>query len=101
MSQHFNIDEIAELARLELTVDEKARFTAQLENILHYVEQLNAVNIDGIKPTAHAFDLKNIYREDVPGSTFTPEEALMNAPTLKNGIKAIHDNRLIVPKVVE
>lgn len=98
---HFNIDEIAELARLELTQDEKNRFESQLGNILSYVKQLQSVNVENIQPTSHAFDLKNIYREDIPGPTFTPEEALLNAPYLKNGQRAIHDNQLIVPKVVE
>lgn len=98
---HFNIDEIAELARLELTQDEKNRFESQLGNILSYVKQLQSVNVENIQPTSHAFDLKNIYREDIPGPTFTPEEALLNAPYLKNGQRAIHENQLIVPKVVE
>ena len=41
---------VAELARLELTDEEKAVFQPQLENIVKYVEKINSVNVEGVEP---------------------------------------------------
>lgn len=71
---------IAHLARLKLTDDEVARFGGQLSGILEYVEKLGEVNTDGIEPTAHALPVHNVFRDDVPATSYTPEQALANAP---------------------
>ncbi len=97
MSQHhtaIDIDYVANLARLDLTPEEKARFQSQLENVLDYFNSLNEVNVEGVQPTSHAFDVYNIWQDDIPGPTFTPQEALANAP-------AQRDNQIEVPIVVE
>lgn len=95
MSDHtINIDYVANLARIELTPEEKTVFSAQLGDILRYMERLNSVNVDGVEPMAHAFPLTNVWQEDVPEPGFTAEEALRNAP-------AQRDQQIVVPKVVE
>ena len=43
-----NIDYVAQLARLELSDDDKAKLSGQLNDILVYFEKLNSVNVDGI-----------------------------------------------------
>jgi aspartyl-tRNA(Asn)/glutamyl-tRNA(Gln) amidotransferase subunit C len=97
MSQdpHIDIDYVAKLARIELREDEKQRLGRQLDDILGYFEKLNAVDVDGVEPTAHAFAVENVWREgDEPGPVFTPEQALAQAPESR-------DNQVVVPKVVE
>jgi len=47
-----NIDYVAQLARLELSDEDKAKLSGQLNDILVYFEKLNSVNVDGIKPMA-------------------------------------------------
>jgi aspartyl-tRNA(Asn)/glutamyl-tRNA(Gln) amidotransferase subunit C len=89
-----DVDYVANLARLDLTAEEKARFAAQLGDILAYFEKLNAVDVTGVEPTAHAFPVFNVLDEDVERSGFTVAEALRNAP-------AVRDNQIVVPKVVE
>lgn len=89
-----NIDHLAKLARLALTPEEKARFAAQLGDILSYVERLKEVTVDGIEPTAHAMPLFNVWREDEPGQSLTVEQALRNAP-------ARTESAFLVPTVVE
>ncbi len=89
-----NIDRLAKLARLSLTADEKARYSAQLGDVLSYIETLKEVDITGVEPTAHAFPLYNVWREDVPQPGLPVEKALMNAP-------AQRDNMISVPTVVE
>jgi len=90
-----DIKKIANLARLELTDDEAARYEPQLEQILKHVEQLKKVDIEGIEPTAHAAPVFDVIREDVAlGESFTQEEALANAPAVTQG-------QVKMPKVVE
>jgi aspartyl-tRNA(Asn)/glutamyl-tRNA(Gln) amidotransferase subunit C len=89
-----DIDYVANLARLDLTPEEKARFTTQLGDILAYFEKLNAVDVAGVEPMAHAFPVFNVLDDDVEEPGFTVAEALRNAP-------AQRDNQILVPKVVE
>ena len=85
---------VAELARLELTDDEKALFQAQLENIVKYVEKISSVDVDGIEPMMHGRALVNAFREDVVRPSMNSEAALSNAP------KRVGDEFLL-PKIVE
>ena len=89
-----NIDHVANLARLALTPEEKATFAAQLSDVLAYIEQLKAVDVTGIEPTAHAFPLYNVWADDVPQPGLPVEAALRNAP-------AQRDHMIVVPKVVQ
>jgi aspartyl-tRNA(Asn)/glutamyl-tRNA(Gln) amidotransferase subunit C len=70
---------IAELARLELTATEIDLFTAQLANILEYVEEIKAIDTTGVAHTSHAIN-RPIEREDEPRPTLPRHEALANAP---------------------
>jgi aspartyl-tRNA(Asn)/glutamyl-tRNA(Gln) amidotransferase subunit C len=89
-----NIDHTAKLARLALTPEEKAKFSQQLGDVLHHIEQLAKVDVTGVEPTAHAFAVYNVWQEDVAQPGLPVEKALMNAP-------AQRDHMVVVPKVVE
>ena len=89
-----NIDYVANLARLALTPEEKARFAQQLGDVLGHIEQLGKANVAGVEPTAHAFPVHNVWSEDIARPGLTVEQALKNAP-------AKRENRISVPKVIE
>jgi aspartyl-tRNA(Asn)/glutamyl-tRNA(Gln) amidotransferase subunit C len=90
-----DVTQVANLARLALSPEEAARFQTQLEQILGHIEQLNAVDVSGIEPTAHANPIYDVLREDVPHeASFSADEALSNAP------ERSHDQFRVV-KVVE
>lgn len=89
-----NIDYVANLARLALTPEEKARFAQQLGDVLGHIEQLGKANVAGVEPTAHAFPVHNVWSEDIARPGLTVEQALKNAP-------AKRENRVSVPKVIE
>ncbi len=89
-----DIEKLAELARLHLTEEEKAVFSAQVADILGYFRQLQAVDVTGIAPMAHPFDAEAPLRDDKPGAPWPPARALRNAP-------AVRDKQIGVPKVVE
>jgi aspartyl-tRNA(Asn)/glutamyl-tRNA(Gln) amidotransferase subunit C len=89
-----NIDHVAKLARLALTAEEKEKFAQQLGDVLHHIEQLGKVDVSGVEPTAHAFPLFNVWREDISQPGLSVDRVLQNAP-------AKRDNMIVVPKVVE
>lgn len=90
-----DIDYVANLARIELSDEEKATLGGQLEDILGYFEKLNSVDVDGIEPMAHARPTFNVWRSgDEAGPTYGPEILTKMAPEQR-------ENQVVVPKVVE
>ena len=85
---------VANLARLELTDEEKAIFQPQLETIVKYVEKISAVDVEGVEPMMHGRPLVNASREDVVRPSLDREIALANAPA-KVG------DEFLLPKIVE
>ena len=71
-----NIDAkyVAELARLELSDEEKAVFQPQLDNIVGYFEKLSALDVSGVEPMMHGRPLVNAFREDVVRPSLDREE---------------------------
>jgi aspartyl-tRNA(Asn)/glutamyl-tRNA(Gln) amidotransferase subunit C len=55
---------LARLARLELSDDEIEEFSGELSAILQYVEQLQSVDVAGLKPTNQVTGLTNVTRKD-------------------------------------
>lgn len=78
------VKHIAHLARLRVSDEEVALYASQLTDILRYVTQLNKLDTSDVQPTSHALPVTNVFRDDVPGSTLTPEQALSNAPKSSN-----------------
>ena len=85
---------VAELARLELTDEEKSVFQPQLESIVGYVEKISSVDVSGVEPMMHGRRLVNAFREDVVRPSLAMETALANAP-------ARTGDEFLLPKVVE
>jgi aspartyl-tRNA(Asn)/glutamyl-tRNA(Gln) amidotransferase subunit C len=75
-----SIRQLARLARLELNEDEFKAMRDDLAKILGYVSQLKNVDTEGIEPLAHALDITNVFRDDEPAPSLSPDEALANAP---------------------
>lgn len=71
---------VANLARLSLAPTEVAELTDKLGKIVCLVEQLSEVDTENVEPMVHAFDLKNVLAQDIPGQSLTRTEALQNAP---------------------
>jgi aspartyl-tRNA(Asn)/glutamyl-tRNA(Gln) amidotransferase subunit C len=71
---------VARLARLALDEAELDALTGDMDAILAYVDQLNRLDTAGIVPTAHAVPMANAFRPDEVRPSFTPEQALANAP---------------------
>lgn len=90
----FDIDKVAELARLSLRPEEKAKLSKDLNSILQYMKQLEALDTREVEPTSHVLNLENVFRKDEVKPSEVRDEALSHAP-LKDG------KFFKVPKTVE
>ncbi|MCL6604565.1 MAG: Asp-tRNA(Asn)/Glu-tRNA(Gln) amidotransferase subunit GatC [Paenibacillus sp.] len=80
-----DVQHVAKLARLQLSPEEEATFTEQMNAILQYAEKLNELNTDNVKPTTHVLQVSNVMREDVVRESLSQDEALLNAPDHEDG----------------
>ena len=89
-----DINKIAHLARLGLSDEEKSRYTDSLNNILGLIDDLQAVNTQGIQPLAHAVDVTQPLRPDVITESNQRDNYQKIAPAVQDGL-------YLVPKVIE
>ena len=75
-----DVRKVAKLARLDLPEEKIATYTGQLERILGYVDQLQAVDTDGVPATTRAVEVVNMTREDTVVPTDVREQLLDEAP---------------------
>ena len=75
-----DVRKVANLARLELPEDQIEIYTAQLEEILTYVDQLQAIDTKNIPPTTRAVEVVNSMREDIVKVNDSREDILNQAP---------------------
>ena len=91
---HIDIAHISRLAQLALDEDERQRVYADLERIIAMVDQMQAIDTDGVEPLAHPLDAGARLREDQ--ITETVDRTLYQA-----GAPATQDGFYLVPRVVE
>lgn len=88
------VKHVANLARLAISDEEAEHFQKQLDAIISFAEELNELDTEGIEPTSHVLDMKNVLREDVPTKGLPVEEVLRNAPDHQDG-------QIKVPSIIE
>jgi aspartyl-tRNA(Asn)/glutamyl-tRNA(Gln) amidotransferase subunit C len=88
-----DVAKIAKLARLSLSEQELDMFTEQLGQILEHANDIAALKLDDVVPTAHPFGLINVVREDVIEPSLPREELLAMAPDAEDG-------RFAVPRIM-
>ncbi|HBV96657.1 MAG: glutamyl-tRNA amidotransferase [Peptococcaceae bacterium BICA1-7] len=74
------VEHVALLSRLDLSLEEKKLYGDQLSKILEYAKMLDELDTGDVPPTAHVLPLKNVYREDRVGEHLPLEKAMQNAP---------------------
>ena len=75
-----DVAHVAKLARLRVDDAELDVFTEQLADVLGHAEDIAALDIDDVPPTAHPLPLENVFRADVVGPTIDRDEVLAQAP---------------------
>ncbi len=88
------VEHIAILARLDLTVEEKERFRQQLSAILGYAARLQTLDTSGIQPTSSVLPPRSALRPDHPAPGLSTEQVLHNAPR-------VEANQFRVPPVMD
>jgi aspartyl-tRNA(Asn)/glutamyl-tRNA(Gln) amidotransferase subunit C len=68
--------------------------SADLSQVLNWVDQLQEVDTQGVAPLTNMSAEVNVFRTDVIGTQLTQDEALKNSPQKENGF-------FTVPKVLE
>lgn len=81
-----SVAHVAELARLEMSDEELQAFTAQLDDILKMVDQLEEDDTTGVEPTTQSIHLQNVMREDVAAKPEDLEVLMANIPTRKGNL---------------
>ena len=56
-----DVENLANLARIELSMEEKQEILKDMGSILKYVDQIKEANADDVKPE---YMVKNVWRED-------------------------------------
>lgn len=89
-----DVKRIAHLARIEIGEDEAQATLDKLSGILGLIEEMQAINTDGITPMSHSQDIVQRLREDAV--TETDQRTLFQsiAPAVEEGL-------YLVPKVIE
>ena len=85
---------VAKLARIAMSDAEVEALVPELNNILGWVDQLGAVDTDGVEPLTAVIDQKLRLRDDVVNDGDVRDAVLLNAPDAQHGFFA-------VPKVIE
>ena len=89
-----NLQKIAHLARLNFDAQAGEKMSADLSQVLDWVEQLQEIDTQNVAPLTSMSSEINVFREDQVGVQLTQEQALKNAPKQENGFFS-------VPKVME
>jgi aspartyl-tRNA(Asn)/glutamyl-tRNA(Gln) amidotransferase subunit C len=90
---HSDVEHVANLARLALSAAELDQFTEQLAVILDHAQDVAALDLEGVPPTAHPLPLVNVLRPDDVRPSLDREEVLAQAP-------AVEDRRFRVPRIL-
>ena len=88
------VEHIADLARLDLTAEEKERFRQQLSAILDYAARLQTLDTSGIPPTSSVLPPRSALRPDLPAPGLSTDQVLLNAPR-------VEANQFRVPPVMD
>jgi aspartyl-tRNA(Asn)/glutamyl-tRNA(Gln) amidotransferase subunit C len=86
------VQEIASLARLDLTNEETKMFVSQFKDILEYVSILNEVDTENVPPAYLSSANQSVMREDEIEESVPTKDFLSNVPQSK-------DDYVLIPRV--
>ena len=89
-----DISKLSKLARIAISEDQSAQVAERISSVLAMVDQLQAVNTDGVLPMAHPLDAVQRLRADVVTEPNQRELFQSIAPAVQDGL-------YLVPQVIE
>ncbi len=84
---------IAKLSRLKLSDADIESFSGRLDELLHHMEDLKALDLSDVSPMTGVEDAPTVLREDIPQPSLSHEQAFANAPDVEN-------DHFVIPKVI-
>ena len=94
MSQDFDVEHYASLARLTLKEEHIPRLKKQMGDILEMVDGLSELDLENVEGTNFAVTVENVIREDVVGKSVAVDEVVSTFPESE-------DNQNRVPQMIE
>ena len=88
------VREIAQLARISIADKDMSSYEDQLNKILAFVDEMKAIETEGITPLAHPLEETQKLRNDKVSEKNLRESYQSVAPTTENGL-------YLVPQVIE
>lgn len=88
------VNHLANLSKLNFSDEKLDKYAQELSKIVEFADTLSKVDINGVAPTAHILDIKNVFRKDEKENSYKREEILKNAPDSEAGCVS-------VPKTLE
>lgn len=88
------VENVAALARLSFTDEEKERLMAVMNSILDYFDKLSELDTSAVEPLTHILPIQNVMRDDTVKESFDQKTALANAPKSARG-------HFLIPRVIE
>jgi aspartyl-tRNA(Asn)/glutamyl-tRNA(Gln) amidotransferase subunit C len=79
------VTHISKLARVELTDLEVEMLSGQLSEIIGHFDALNAVDTEGVEPTAHTLPIRNVMVDDISRPSLPRDAVLALAPNTDDG----------------
>lgn len=89
-----DLDHLLFLAALELPEAERTLAARDLEGIIKMIDQMQAVDTEGVLPMANPLDARQRLRADVANPNI--DRDLMQSTTT-----SVHDGYYVVPRVIE
>ena len=75
------VKKIAELSRLSLSSNELKKRTEDMNNIIHYMDTLNEIDIDNVDELYNVHDMNNALRDDSFEESLDKKDVLKNSPS--------------------
>ncbi|HAW45402.1 MAG TPA: Asp-tRNA(Asn)/Glu-tRNA(Gln) amidotransferase GatCAB subunit C [Sutterella sp.] len=89
-----DVRRIADLSELEISEQAAVRMQGELNDIFKMIEEIRAVDTEGVEPMPHPHDGAQRLREDVVSEFDDREHYMQNAPEQMDGY-------FLVPQVIE
>lgn len=74
------VNHLAQLSRLNVAPEKMDKLVQDMQDLVHFVAQLNALDTSGTHPLMHMGDANNVLRADEVTKSISNLEALSNAP---------------------
>jgi aspartyl-tRNA(Asn)/glutamyl-tRNA(Gln) amidotransferase subunit C len=88
------IQKLAGLSKLQFKENEQKSIKDDLNKMIGFVQKLDEIQLDGVKPLTHMSGYSSVLREDVVEGSVSHDEAIKNAP-------ASDSTFFLVPKVIK